>query len=169
VTAAGAALRTSGALPVQGSGRVAQLNASGGGVPKTPIEAADVDFSGVVGDRQGNRTHHGRPWQALCLWSSEVIAAFAAQGHPLTAGAAGENITTEGLDWRTMRAGLRLRIGTVLAETTTWAVPCTHNARWFANGDFDLMHHENGAVSRIYAFVVEPGRITTGDAICLEP
>ena len=169
ITAAGAALRASGAVPVSGGGRVTQLNASGGGVPKTPIEAADVDFGGVIGDRQGNRTHHGRPWQALCLWSGEVISGFAAQGHPLTAGAAGENITTDGLDWQKMRAGLRLRIGTVLAETTAWAVPCHHNARWFTDGDFGLMHHENGAVSRIYAFVVEPGRITAGDPLHLEP
>lgn len=165
---AGAALRSSGALPTAGGGRVDRINRSDGGVPKLPVEAVEVDFAGVVGDRQGNRTHHGRPWQALCLWSTEVIAAFAAEGHPLVAGAAGENLTISGFDWAAMHAGLRLRIGSVLAETTMWAVPCRHNAQWFTDGRFDRMHADRGPVSRIYATVIEPGRIATGDAMTLE-
>ena len=39
-----------------------------------------VDAAGIVGDRQGNRQHHGRPWQALCLFSIYVIDDLAACG-----------------------------------------------------------------------------------------
>jgi MOSC domain-containing protein YiiM len=31
------------------------------------------------------------------------------------------------------------------------------------------MHHDRGPVSRVYASVLEPGRITVGDAATLEP
>lgn len=167
--AAMATLRSHHCVATNGAGVVEQINVSNGGVPKQPVERVDVDFGGIVGDRQGSRQHHGRPWQALSLWSGEVIDAFAAEGNALRAGSAGENLTIRGIDWALMRPGMHLRIGTVLAETTSWAIPCRHNAQWFANGDFRQMSHERGAVSRIYATVLEPGAIRTGDAVVVQP
>jgi MOSC domain-containing protein YiiM len=162
-----AVLRRTGTVATDGHGSVARLNVSAGGVPKRAIDSAEVDFGGVVGDKQGARVHHGRPWQALCLWSAEVIDEFAAGGHPIGMGSAGENITVRGIPWADVRPGVRLRIGSVLAEATAWAIPCRHNAQWFIGGEFMLMSHERGPVSRIYATVVEPGRIATGDRIDL--
>lgn len=164
--AVGPAFRAAGALPT-GEGTVLQLNRSDGGVPKTPVDAVEVGWRGVVGDRQRSRNHHGRPWQALCLWSQEVIDAFAADGHPLAAGCAGENVTLSGLDWALVRPGTRLRLGTLLCEVSAWALPCKHNARWFHDGDFMRMHHDRGPVSRAYATVIEPGRIVAGDTATL--
>ena len=77
-------------------GTVAQLNVSDGGVPKKPVEVAEVGDRGLVGDRQADRQHHGRPLQALCLWSVEVIDALRAEGHPIEPGLAGENVTIAG-------------------------------------------------------------------------
>ena len=167
--AAGEALRAAGQLPARTEGRVTALHASGGGVPKQPIERAEVGWTGVVGDRQRNRTHHGRPWQALCVWSEEVIDAFRAQGRPLAPGYAGENITVAGLPWADVRPGVRLRVGNVLCVVSSYAIPCVHNKNWFIDGDFELMHHDRGPVSRVYATVREPGAITTGDPAVLEP
>ncbi len=164
--AAGPAYRAAGVLP-SGSGTVVQLNRSDGGVPKTSVDEVEVGWRGVVGDRQRTRVHHGRPWQALCLWSAELIEAFAAEGHPIGFGSAGENITVAGLDWADVRPGVRLRIGTVLCEVSAWALPCKHNARWFLDGDVRRMHHERGPVSRAYATVLEPGTVRTGDAVLL--
>ena len=90
-------------------------------------------------------------------------------GHPLEPGRAGENITITGLQWADVRAGVRLRVGEVLCEVSAYTLPCTTNRRWFINGDFNVMHHERGPVSRVYATVLEPGRIGTGDAAVLEP
>jgi MOSC domain-containing protein YiiM len=163
-----ATLRKIGVLPTSGTGTVAQINVSDGGVPKQPVTRVEVNHQGIVGDRQKSRQHHGRPWQALSLWSTEVIDAFAAQGHPLRAGAAGENLTLGGLDWVAVRPGMLLRIGSVLAETTSWAIPCRHNAQWFADGDFRKMSHERGPVSRLYATVLEPGSITAGDEVSVQ-
>jgi MOSC domain-containing protein YiiM len=38
-------------------------------------------------------------WQALCLWSADVIGEFARAGHAIRPGAAGENIIVTGIDW----------------------------------------------------------------------
>ena len=168
-TAAGPALRTAGELPDRHEGTVVQLSVSPGGLPKLPIETAEVTWKGMVGDRQATRLHHGRPWQALCIWSAEVIDDFRDAGHPLAPGRAGENITISGLPWDEVRAGVRLRIGHVLSEVSAYALPCRSNRRWFVNNDYNVMHHNRGPVSRVYATVLEPGAITVGDAAILEP
>ena len=54
-----------------------------------------------------DRLHHGRPLQAVCLWSQDVIDALRDEGHPIRAGAAGENLTVSGIDWDTIRPGVR--------------------------------------------------------------
>lgn len=169
LTSAGPALRAAGQLPATTTGRVASLQRGSGGVPKNRVESVDVEWAGVVGDRHAHRVHHGRPWQALCIWSGEVIDAFAAQGHPIAAGACGENVTVRGLDWAEVRPGVRLGLGTVLCDVIAFALPCKANARWFVDGEFSAMHHDRGPVSRVYAVVVQPGRIVTGDPATLEP
>ncbi len=158
-------LRRAGVVSTSGQGTVARINVSGGGVPKSAVDRVEVSLGGIVGDRQRSRQHHGRPWQALCLWSVEVIDAFARDGHPIAPGAAGENLTLSGIDWLTVRPGVLLRVGTVLAEASAWAIPCRHNAQWFTDGDFNRMSHVRGPVARVYATVIETGSINTGDAV----
>ena len=166
---AGPALRAAGQLPARAHGAVAQLNISGGGLPKQPVPTLEVGWRGAVGDRQATRVHHGRPWQALCLWSSEVVADLHAKGHPIAPGLAGENITVSGLVWADVRAGVRLQVGGVLCEISAYALPCFQNKAWFAGADFETMHHSRGPVSRVYATVLQPGTITVGDTVTLEP
>ena len=151
-------------------GRVAQLNVSNGGVPKKPIEVAEVVDRGLVGDRQAARQHHGKPLQALCIWSVDVIDALRAEGHPIEPGSAGENITVSGIDWSSLRPGTQLLVGDVLAEISAWATPCKKNAQWFSDRDFNRIHHErHPGWSRAYAWVREPGTIRQGDAVIVEP
>ena len=69
------------------AGRITGLQRSGGGVPKLPVASAALTAAGLAGDVQANRTYHGGPERALCLFSAELIAALQAQGHPITAGA----------------------------------------------------------------------------------
>ena len=163
------ALREAGAYGPPAIGSVAGLFTSSGGVPKLPIDEAHVSWTGVEGDRQTDRLNHGRPWQAVCLWSTEVIAAFAADGHPLAPGRAGENITLSGIAWDRMVPGAQIRIGPVLLELSAYAVPCKKNAGWFTGGHFDVMHHRHGPVSRLYATVLDAGTIRVGDPAVLEP
>ena len=147
-------------------GSVAHLAVSDGGVPKRSVDHAIVSPRGLEGDRQRTRAHHGRPWQALCLWSLETIEAFAAAGHPIAPGSAGENVTITGLAWADVLPGVRLRLGDVLVEVSVFALPCSNNAQWFLDGDVGRMHHERGpGLSRLYASVVEPGAISVGDEV----
>jgi MOSC domain-containing protein YiiM len=163
------ALRGGGLLPPLTEGRIEQLSTSPGGVPKLAVAEADIDWGGLTGDRQSHRQHHGRPWQAVCIWSAEVIEAFAADGHPLHAGAAGENVTVRGLPWEEVRPPARLRLGAALVEVSAYATPCRYNAQWFSDRDPSRIHHDRGPVSRVYATVLEPGHVAAGDPAILEP
>lgn len=162
-------IAAAGLLPRTTEGVVVALHLGDGGVPKQAVRSVEVDHGGVVGDRQSTRRHHGAPWQALCIWSEEVIAAFAAGGHPIGPGFAGENITVAGLRWGEVRPGVRLAIGSVRCEVSSYAVPCRQNAAWFSDRSFDRIHHRHGPVSRMYATVLEPGSIAVGDPVVMEP
>ncbi len=70
-------------------GSVAGVFASHGGVPKQPIDEAAIGYRGVEGDTQHARQHHGRVWQALCLWSADVIDRLQREGHPIAMGGPG--------------------------------------------------------------------------------
>lgn len=157
-----------GNLPDSATGRVVQLSCSGGGVPKVPVDTIDVGYGGVVGDVQATRRHHGKPTQALCLWNIESIESLRADGHPIAAGSAGENVTIDGLSWGDVTPGVRLRIGSVLCEVSCYVMPCAQNARWFSDREFRRLHCTNGP-SRMYATVLEPGRVVTDDPVVLEP
>ena len=174
VAAAPLTLRVGGHGPASQSGTVVQVNTSKGGVPKSPVAEAYVGWRGIEGDVQKAREHHGRPFQALCLWSAEVIDRLRADGHPIDYGSAGENITIRGLDWNDVRPGVRLRIGEVMCEVWAYAVPCKKNAQWMKDGDFGRLHHDResefgGAISRLYATVTERGMVHPNDSVTLEP
>jgi MOSC domain-containing protein YiiM len=151
-------------------GLLDQINSSGGGVPKTAVDSATVGVRGVEGDVQATRMHHGRPWQALCLWSREVIHGFSADGHPIAPGCAGENVTLSGVDWASLRGGTMIEIGEVRCQLSAPAVPCRKNAQWFTDGDFSRMNHDlHPEASRWYASVVRTGTMRPGDAVTVSP
>lgn len=154
-----------GLLPTRGV--VAGLFLSDGGVPKLAVDTVEVNYRGVIGDRQASRAHHGRPWQALCLWSADVVAEYASAGHPIRLGSAGENVSLRGVDWSQVRPGASVTIGTVSLTVTAYAIPCHKNARWFVDGDYERMSHERDDRSRVYARVDRPGRISVGDEATL--
>lgn len=152
------------------TGRVAHLNIGAGGVPKGPVDAFSVTWSGPTGDRQHTRRHHGRPFQALCLWSLDVIESLQAEGHPIGPGSAGENVTVAGVDWAALRPGVILTVGSVRAGISSYAIPCSQNRAWFADGDFNRIRHDrHPGASRLYATVLQPGDVVVGDPVIIEP
>ena len=152
------------------TGAVEQLNTSGGGVPKLPVPEVRIGWRGLEGDRQAARKHHGRPWQAVSLWSADVIDAIRDEGHPLAYGSAGENVTVRGVEWATLRTGTILAIGGVVAEVSLHAIPCRKNAQWFLGGDFWRMGIDREVgVTRWYAWVRRPGTVRPGDEVVVEP
>ena len=167
-------LRALGHIPSPQTGTLVQLDSSQGGVPKTAVDSAYIGWKGVEGDRQATRKHHGRPFQALSLWSAEVMEALRSEGHHVVPGSAGENITVSGISWNDVRPGTRMRIGEVLCDISSYAVPCKQLAELFVDRDFNRIHHdrdlENKTAScRVYATVVERGNVSPGDPITFEP
>lgn len=144
-----------------------QISVSDGGVPKLAVPEARITVQGVVGDRQRNRDVHGGPGRAVCLFSLEVIEALQREGHSIKPGASGENLTIAGIQWSGLKPGNRLRVGaTVQLELTSYTAPCTHNARWFMDGDFSRISQKlHPGWSRLYAKVLNEGMVRCGDSV----
>ena len=167
----GRGLHALGAGAQHHRGSVAQIHQGNGGVPKFPVASAIVGYRGIKGDTQRSRVHHGRVWQALCLYSGEAISRLRSEGHSIAAGSAGENLTITGIDWAVLRPNTRMLIGDhLLVELTMPALPCKKNAQWFADGNFMRMHHvEHPQETRWYARVLHDGEVRANDAVVIEP
>jgi MOSC domain-containing protein YiiM len=157
--------------PASSSGRIVQISVSAGGVPKHAVQAARVTTEGVEGDAHRDLRHHGGPERALCIFSMERIRALQSEGHPITPGSIGENVTIEGLHWTAVAPGTRLQLGEgVLVEVTRYTTPCANISRSFRDGDPSrVAHHRHPDSSRVYARVLREGSIRCGDSVRLEP
>lgn len=159
--------------PPEPMGSVIQINVNPkGGVPKYRIEETLITARGVKGDKQKHRRFHGGPLRAVSLYAQERISALQAEGHPIEAGSTGENLTIQGLDWDTLKAGSQLRVGKeVLLEITSYAAPCKQIADSFSDGRFERVSQKtNPGWSRLYAKVHTEGYVREGDpVVCEEP
>lgn len=149
--------------------RIFQLNSSAGGVPKLGVREADVTELGLVGDDHNFPEIHGGPERALCLFSLDRILELQEEGHPIFPGAVGENVTISGLDWNQMTSGQRLALGDeVLIEITTFTSPCNSITDAFAGGKYQRISQKlYPGCSRVYARVLQPGRLTVGQKVRL--
>lgn len=146
-----------------------QISASRGGVPKHAVIMAQVAPLGLEGDAQLDLVHHGGPDRAVCLYSLERIVALQEEGHPIYPGAAGENLTLAGLDWDRVAPGTRIRLGAeALVEVTRYTEPCNNIRAAFKDGNSNRIHqNRHPGWSRVYARVVQPGRIRIGDPVAI--
>jgi MOSC domain-containing protein YiiM len=144
-----------------------QISVSDGGVPKRPVFEACVTVQGLAGDRQRNVKVHGGPDRAVCLYSLDVIERLQDEGHSIEPGFSGENLTLAGLDWELVQPGVRLTVGPeVELEVTSYTVPCSHNARWFYDGDYQrISQKKHPGWSRVYAKVLKEGVVRPGDQV----
>lgn len=149
-------------------GVVDSVHSSTGGVPKSTVDHVEVGPGGIVGDAQADRIHHGRPWQAVCLYSSERLEGLRAEGHRIDAGCAGENVTLSGVDWGRLRGGLTISIGTVVLRTSMTVTPCYKIGGFFVDREFNRIHAErHPGWARWYASVLHGGAIRPGDTVAV--
>lgn len=148
-------------------GRIVQLSVSTGGVPKRAVAEARVTRLGLEGDAHRDEEHHGGPERAVCLFSVEAIRALAAEGHAITPGAIGENVTTEGVDWAQVVPEAYLLLGErVLLQVTRYTSPCFTIAPIFAGRAFGRVSQKrHPGWSRVYARVLAEGRLRAGDGV----
>lgn len=151
-------------------GYIHALNRSDGGVPKLPVLRAEITRAGLVGDRQRDLAHHGGPDRALCLYSLERIEQLHVEGHPVTPGSTGENVTLAGLDWSALLPGARLALGAdVVVEITRYTVPCKTIRDSFREGKFTRISQKLfPGWSRLYARVLREGWVAVGDEVGVE-
>ena len=153
------------------TGRIFQINTSPGGVPKRAVRTVEVGPLGLGGDGVNHPKIHGGPDRAVCLWALERILALQAEGHPVFPGAAGENVTLVGLDWAALVPGAVLDLGDgVRLEIASYVTPCRTIADFFTERRFKRISHErHPGWSRLYARVLQPGTLTTGDPVRVAP
>lgn len=150
-------------------GKIFQINLSKGGVPKVGQYEAEVTALGLTGDGHNNPQVHGGPLAALCLYSLERILALQEEGHPIFPGSTGENLTLTGLDWDLVTPGLRLCLGSeVLIEITQYTTPCKTIRPSFRDRNSNRIRtNDHPGWSRVYARVLQPGRIRVGDTVTI--
>jgi MOSC domain-containing protein YiiM len=152
------------------NGRIFQINASKGGVPKRAMRTADVEELGITVDHQNDTCHHGGPDRALVVYSLERLLSLQAEGHPIYPGSIGENVTISGVPWEELSPGMLLRLGEVLAEITDYASPCATIRRSFREEDFSrVAEKKNPGWSRLTLRVLQPGRMSVGDPVTVLP
>ena len=129
-----------------------------------------VNFEGLEGDYNRFRTERkaGDPGRAVCIFSLERIRELQREGHPIDIGTAGENLTIEGLDWPSLRAGMTLRVGDASITLSEPCAPCSKIGWSFKGENFSRVDHEKQeGWSRWSASVVEEGAESVSDSVYL--
>ena len=146
--------------------RIAQVSLSSGGVPKRAVPSARVTTLGLEGDVQRDREHHGGPERALCLFTPERIRSLQVEGHPITPGSIGENLTLEGIDWSAVAPGTYLQLGSkVVIQVTRYTAPCLNITGSFRDRDYARVSQKrHPGDSRVCARVLREGALASGDA-----
>ena len=149
---------------------VHQISVSNGGLPKLPVPQARVTVEGVKGDRHRNTLLHGGPDRAVCLFSLELIEALRAEGHPITPGSSGENLTLAGVDWSRLEPGSRIAVGNeVRLEIASYTAPCKQTTCLFHDEDASRISQDlHPGWSRLYAKVLAEGTVRAEDAVAVE-
>ena len=141
-----------------------------GGVPKLPIDKAEIKFEGVEGDFNKFRTEkkNSTGTRAVTLFSLEQIEKLKSEGHSIDVGTTGENITIEGVDWPTLDVGTRMMIGEAMIELSEPTAPCSKIGKSFIDGAFSRIDHElELGWSRWSASVIEEGGVQVGSQVII--
>jgi MOSC domain-containing protein YiiM len=148
-------------------GRVAQVSKGTGGLPKFPVEQSEAGPLGLAGDLHAHPAFHGGPEKALLLVSSADVEELKGRGWPVFAGALGENLTVEGIDFRHLTAGVMFRIGPVMVELTTLRKPCSQLDVYNVAGTPGRIQDAlaGNGYGGWYARVLDAGLIRTGDPV----
>lgn len=83
------------------------INISPGGIPKMPVDVAELTIAGITGDGH-DHAKHVTPERAISLIDAEILDDLRAEGFDVVPGAVGENLTFRGLATRAMAPGDRI-------------------------------------------------------------
>lgn len=123
---------------MSGGARITQVSLSSGGVPERAVPSARVTILGL---------------------------ALQAEGHPITPGSIGENVTLDGTDGPAVGPGTYLPLGSdVVIQVTCYTAPCANITGSFRERDYARVSQKRHAGdSRVYVRVLREGGLTCGD------
>ncbi|WP_263416342.1 MOSC domain-containing protein [Terriglobus albidus] len=137
------------------------------GIFKEPVSGVvTARRLGLDGDKQADLTVHGGPQKAVYFYPREHYADWEEllRTGPLTPGAFGENITSEGFSEAELCVGDVIQIGSALLQVLQPRSPCYKLQIKFQRPDMvALFVHQNRP--GWYASVVQEGTLTAGDEI----
>jgi len=126
------------------------------GVIKLPVEKAEFIEGGIKGD-----AHFGLDEiRQVSLLANESVDKMRAMGLKLGAGAFAENITTEGIELKTLPIGTKLKIGETIQEVSKIGKECHHGCAIKQQTGTCVMPTEG-----IFTKVVQGGSVEAGDEI----
>lgn len=129
-----------------------------------------VTTLGLMGDEQADTRHHGGPERALLMYPGEHYAHWRTRPglEGMGPGGLGENLTTEGLDERTVCVGDVLEVGGVVVQVSSPRGPCMDiSRRW--DTEWLLREVVAARAPGWYLRVLREGVVTRGDAVrCTE-
>ena len=134
---------------------------------KTPV-AGRIKLSkkNLAGDQQADLSVHGGPDKAVYLYPSEHYEYWKRQlpGMEMPWAMFGENLTTVGLDERSVHSGDVFRIGSAVLAVTQPRSPCYKLGIRFGRKDMVKRFADSGRFG-FYLSVLEEGVIGAGDRI----
>jgi MOSC domain-containing protein YiiM len=127
------------------------------GTRKTPVESVEVvKEHGILGDA------HAGPWERqISFLAAEQIREACSRGLQVDFGDFAENVATEGVDWKKLPLGTRVKLGQeVLVEITRIGKECHKKCAIYYQAGDCIMPREG-----VFARVVEGGILRRGDVI----
>ncbi len=129
------------------------------GTEKHNVGTAElVEDWGIRGD-----AHAGKWHRQVSLLSYDKVEDFRARGAQVADGAFGENLLVQGIDFRALPVGTRLRCGPVELEITQIGKECHHGCAIFQRMGECIMPREG-----VFARVLAGGTISVGNELTVE-
>lgn len=127
-----------------------------------------LDETGLEGDRQGDRVHHGGAQKALHHFPADHYAAFRRRWPErealLQPGTLGENVSTQGLTEKDVCIGDIFRIGSARVQVSQPRQPCWKISHRLGVDEASRFVAQQGLTGWYYR-VLDAGVVATGDAI----
>ena len=126
------------------------------GVIKLPVEQAEFMEGGIKGD-----AHCGLDdIRQVSLLADESVDKMRAMGLKLGAGVFAENITTQGIEVKTLPIGTKLRIGETIQQVSKIGKECHHGCAIKQQTGTCVMPTDG-----IFTVVLQGGTVKAGDSI----
>ena len=140
-------------------GQVVAVCLSTGGIPRLPVDSAQLTQRGFANDGHRYEEHYAKN-RAVTLFNQEILDRFEPGAEAFPPGSVGENITITGIDLGELQVGTRLLVGEAEIHLEKRWKPC--HAKNSANGNTCVNDRE---LLGYFASVLKPGEVKTGDLI----